>query len=553
MKKMLAIMLSLCMVLSLLTGCGPTGGNETTGAAGEGQADNENVTITIGLPENLMVEDYDTNAFTAWLEEETGYNLEFMMFPTSGADYRSKLSTMFLSGEKLPDILWNFQFNDSVYEEYGEDGYFLDLSEYLLDKEKSAVWWESFEQIDEEYANDIMRYITHDDGGIYTFPRVETSPYDCIDTMAYINQTWLDTLNLEMPTDPDSLYTVLKAFKTQDPNGNGQADEIPLIGRAGTIMADVTDWIINMFTYHDSLNYHCLDENGNLYLPATTDAYRQALIYINKLVKEGLLDTGCWSVTQQQMMGLINPVEGAPQTVGMWVDHPTLVLEVGHEAVYDYAAVPFMGYCIMNENLNTRRCFVTEAAADKMDAVWNLLMVMSSPDGARRMRYGEYGVDWTDADPGTTSFLGIEAEIKVINEAAFSERGNQTWGVVGSTILLYAENENCQLTDDSSDWTKAKMAMMRDTHDYAWARYEADGENAAFDAPTIVLSTEVAESTRDMRDNCENWITNCRASFCTGSMDPNDDAQWEYYLSELEKMGVNDWTKLMQETMEAAS
>ncbi|MCI1219752.1 MAG: extracellular solute-binding protein [Bifidobacterium sp.] len=42
-----------------------------------------------------------------------------------------------------------------------------------------------------------------------------------------INKAWLDKLGLKMPTTWDELTQVLKAFKEQDPNGNGKADEIP--------------------------------------------------------------------------------------------------------------------------------------------------------------------------------------------------------------------------------------------------------------------------------------------------------------------------------------
>ena len=35
-------------------------------------------------------------------------------------------------------------------------------------------------------------------------------------------------LNLETPKNVDELTEVFRAFKTGDPNGNGEADEIPL-------------------------------------------------------------------------------------------------------------------------------------------------------------------------------------------------------------------------------------------------------------------------------------------------------------------------------------
>lgn len=46
-----------------------------------------------------------------------------------------------------------------------------------------------------------------------------------------INKQWLDNLKLEVPATTDELYTVLKAFKEQDANGNGDSkDEIPMMG-----------------------------------------------------------------------------------------------------------------------------------------------------------------------------------------------------------------------------------------------------------------------------------------------------------------------------------
>ncbi|WP_282837517.1 extracellular solute-binding protein [Microbacterium flavum] len=44
----------------------------------------------------------------------------------------------------------------------------------------------------------------------------------------FINKQWLDTLGLPVPATWNEFKTTLEAFKTGDPNGNGQADEVPL-------------------------------------------------------------------------------------------------------------------------------------------------------------------------------------------------------------------------------------------------------------------------------------------------------------------------------------
>lgn len=69
---------------------------------------------------------------------------------------------------------------------------------------------------------------------IYTLPgKKPLRPKGC-DT-PFINKAWLDRLGMEMPTTVDEWYEVLKAFKEQGANGNGDPnDEIPLTGSAKT-------------------------------------------------------------------------------------------------------------------------------------------------------------------------------------------------------------------------------------------------------------------------------------------------------------------------------
>lgn len=70
------------------------------------------------------------------------------------------------------------------------------------------------------------------DGKLYSLPAVRPFRPDSFNVM-FLNQKWLKKLNLKTPTTLDELYTVLVAFKTKDPNGNGKADEIPMDWWAG--------------------------------------------------------------------------------------------------------------------------------------------------------------------------------------------------------------------------------------------------------------------------------------------------------------------------------
>ena len=75
--------------------------------------------------------------------------------------------------------------------------------------------------------------ITAPDGHIYSFPWIEElgsgkRSIQAVDDIPLDKYEWLDELGLEIPTTTEELKEVLIAFKTQDPNGNGEADEIPM-------------------------------------------------------------------------------------------------------------------------------------------------------------------------------------------------------------------------------------------------------------------------------------------------------------------------------------
>lgn len=97
----------------------------------------------------------------------------------------------------------------------------------------------------EQYAPNIMaafekypqmkKDATALDGTIYFIPYFPTLNFS---QFYWIRADWLEKLGLEVPTTVDELHDVLYAFRTQDPNGNGLKDEIPLYDRRGDRSSD---------------------------------------------------------------------------------------------------------------------------------------------------------------------------------------------------------------------------------------------------------------------------------------------------------------------------
>ena len=97
-KRAAALILAFAMSVSLVA-CG----KDEPGA----QSGEEQITLTIGIPNKVNVLDWEDNEFTKWLEAETGYNLEFYHFASNSGEAKSQLSTMMAGGEKLPDLILN--------------------------------------------------------------------------------------------------------------------------------------------------------------------------------------------------------------------------------------------------------------------------------------------------------------------------------------------------------------------------------------------------------------------------------------------------------------
>ena len=59
------------------------------------------------------------------------------------------------------------------------------------------------------------------------------------------------------------------------------------------------------------------------------------------------------------------------------------------------------------------------AETEHPEEAFNLMMTMWSEEASYWLRYGEYGVDWTDAEPGSTAVSGYPQKIKVLRDFAY--------------------------------------------------------------------------------------------------------------------------------------
>ncbi|MBQ7485214.1 MAG: extracellular solute-binding protein [Oscillospiraceae bacterium] len=536
-KKALAILLTLCCVLPMvLTGCG--------GGGNGGTSSGERVTITVGVPQNANVTSYDDNAFTRYLEEVANVDLEFVFFPSKSTDYVRQLTLMAAANETMPDVLWGFGgLSTNARNEFGQSGYLMDLTDLI---EKYAPDYKAaMAKLSQHDQDRILTRMKDGDGAIYGMPQfLDQVVWDDLQGFLFINQDWLDTLGLKQPETIDELYTVLKAFKEKDPNGNRIADEIPLYGKTSGNYT-VTTWIINAYVYFND-TYDLNVTNGKLWAPYTTDEYRQALIFLNKLCKEGLLSDLSFSAGASEMKAMVTPATGTAQ-VGIWAGHPQVYADGNSPILEQYQPYAGLqdetgkgGYYVLNpKNLSFPLMITTDC--QNPEAAMRLINVFYQDETVTRQRHGEKGVDWIEEN-GTTCY-GDDGHIKVVNSAAFF-KGSQTWCSNGGGIMNpwnYLAIENATTQGD-----QVVNKLQRTCYETILKDIVQPTERCE----DLVYTPEQYEQRSQYSGTIRDYWLEQRNLFILGTLDPSNDAQWNNYLNELNRLGLQEYIDLMQQAYE---
>ena len=113
-------------------------------------------------------------------------------------------------------------------------------------------------------------------------------------------------MELEVPTNWDDLYDVLVAFKTQDPNGNGAADEIPMDWAPGLGGFNALNMLggygIPMSSFESSPGFYLQDGVVKNYL--VDDRYKELIMFLNKCYDEGLINTEVFTQDYSQFQAV---------------------------------------------------------------------------------------------------------------------------------------------------------------------------------------------------------------------------------------------------------
>lgn len=272
---------TVCAVFALLcalTACGGSGGD-----SGPGEADTKEPSALISeVPIEISIwkQNHDdisyNNEMAIWREvaKRTGVSVKFTTVPAGSSE---DLSNAFALAMALGPDCDVYVASRNDIDDYGEFGAFLELNELVR-----------------THAPTIARYLL-DDPYNRTFAVSNSGKLYAVSMMAairasagfFVRSDWLNRLNLEVPETPDDWISILRAFRDEDPNGNGMTDELPFWTRVGL---DGLWAFGSAFEADTSKDIPWVVRDGKVVFGAMEPQFKEFVQFLNTLYTERLLD-----------------------------------------------------------------------------------------------------------------------------------------------------------------------------------------------------------------------------------------------------------------------
>lgn len=243
--------------------------------AGELPVVKDKITLTYALPEGVQgITANPSNNLLVMQEYEKRTNVHIEWSPIPSSTYNEVMTARLSAGVDLPDMIQSP--GGTFADKLARDGTVKDLTE-LLDKYAPRLkqfWMEHpIEKVKRQYPDGKIYFV-----GGYVAP-------DILMPGIMTCKPWMDKLGAKMPETTEEYYTLLKAMRDKDPNGNGQKDDIPLATNLSGL-----DTISRSFGLQLEFGYNYqVDDKGKVYSDYTSQNYREFLAYVNRLYKEELL------------------------------------------------------------------------------------------------------------------------------------------------------------------------------------------------------------------------------------------------------------------------
>lgn len=501
----------------LLTGCNASSSNQTTDPNGK-------VTLNF-LTQSSALAPADPNdkLINQRLEKKTGIHINWKNYTTD--QFIEKRNLAVASGD-LPDAIFDAGYTDYELLKLAKDGVIIPVDDLINNHMPNL-------QKVLEKAPEYKKMITAPDGHIYSFPWIEElgtgkEAIQSVDDFPWINQAWLKKLGLKMPTTTEELKQVLIAFKTQDPNGNGEADEIPLsfIDKPGG--EDLT-FLYGSFGLGDNWDHTVVTNEGKVVFTASDNGYKDAINYIHSLYQEGLIDVESsqqdWNTYlakgKDQRYGLYFTWDKANIT-GSNDDYELMPPLAGPDGHINVARTNGMGF--------DRGKMVITSTNQQLEATAKWIDQLYDPLQSVQDNWGTYGdtkeqnIFKFDAKKGMLEHLPLEGSAPV--------EVRQKTNIAGPLAIL---NEYYGKYTTKPDDAASRLKLMKDV---MVPHMQADHIY-----PKVFFSIEELDRLSTIETDLFAYVQRKRTEWYQNG---KVDEEWPAYLQELDRLGLQEWLQIKQ-------
>ena len=549
-KKVVALMLSLAVAVSALSGCGneaSTGTNETTKSststgssasaessdATESSAEEEitadyfagtELTIAIVAKPDDQSTDFNEKPIFKLMEEETGIHINWIVIDEGVSE--EKKGVMLASKDQPDAYISMIRPTDVV----NSPELFYDLSEEgLLEK-----WAPNLYQ---EYAVEhptVLEALTWSDGSIYSLPinSYAAAETNWLQSFPSINMEWLEKLDMEVPTNADELYEVLVAFRDNDMNGNGDTtDEIPFTFQTGSWKADLS-MMMQMWGIAGGgssvLKSGRMLKEGEVVSTFDTENFRNYLEYMHKLYAEDLLDKEGFTQTSEQY-GAKQGAETSIVGVSLTWNNSNFKQEEGVYQLFYFQGMEgvepyFMGSKNANALSDWSAFGFVPTADSNIEAVLHWWNYMGSTEEMKQIAYGNVeGVHYEVLDNGM---------IQRFDSPALGDPDYVDVWTNGLHNNSMPSNPNKVIDPEYTDYNKERVEFLNAIIDSRLCA--AEGE----DWPYRIAPADKLEECSFIELELKEYIDSFHAE---AIMNGVTDASWEAHLEQLKAVGYYEW------------
>lgn len=477
----------------------------------------ETLTLTFGGAKSPLAPDYSEMELVQQWEADTNIAITWENLPDQV--YSERKNLMLASGD-LPDVLFNSGLSDAELVQNGSNGTLLPL-EGLIDDYAPVLSGIL------DSRPDIRAAITASDGHIYTLPSVEELGILSFPNFLYINTSWLDALGLPMPTTIDEYRDALEAFATEDPNGNGAADEIPLSFRTDSFCANPWDLIAALGGQPEN-NDHRIVRNDTVEFTANTDEYKAGVAALGEWYADGLIDPESFG---QDDVAYLAKGKSATPILGsfFWWEAKEMV---GDDRLDDYALLGILEgeggdklASVSNNQEIGRGAMVITRANEYPAATMRWADRLFEPVMSAQSNWGPIGVTLEEnAD-------GLLVQIPAAPGESEGERRQRV--APGGPKITTAED---------FETVVAPEPRAKERQDLVVEYYEPYRANDAY--PPVLLSNEELDRVGFANTDINALV---KEKFASWVVNNNIDSEWDGYLSQLQTLGVDDVIATYQE------